>query len=272
MSDEIKVHVLRTGTLQGDLAWLLLKPGKTLMDKFTINRPRIWADIPTHAVLIEHPEGRILWDTGVPRNWETQWAPAGFQNSFPVKEDPEASEGWLDSGLASLELSTEDIDLLVLSHLHYDHVGNAKMFDNGRTRIVANSNELEGVRTLSGPVNGAHLASEYEGLAIEAISGDAELVPGVSVIETPGHTWGTMSLRLDLPNDGTKIFTSDAIYMSESYGPPAIGAAIVWDNLKWLESVEKIRSIAQKTNAEVIFGHDENQVHDLRLAPTAHYS
>lgn len=272
MKDEIKVHVLRTGTLQGDLAWLLLKPGRTLMDRHSISQPRTWAQIPTHAVLIEHPEGRILWDTGVPRNWEQQWGTSGFQDMFPVLEDPQSSVGWLDSGLSSLELKTDDIDLLILSHLHYDHVGNARMFDNGKTRLIAHSNELEGVKSLNGKDAGAHLFSEFSELNIAPISGDTEIVPGVSVIETPGHTWGTMSLRIDLPNDGTKIFTSDAIYLEESYGPPAAGAAIVWDNLQWLESVEKIRKISRASNAEVIFGHDEHQVERIRWAPDSYYT
>ncbi|MDF2916275.1 MAG: N-acyl homoserine lactonase [Microbacterium sp.] len=267
----MKVHILRTGTLQGELAWLLLKAGTTLMDKNHRYEPRVWANMPTHAVLIEHPEGRILWDTGVPRNWETQWEPAGFQDYFPVAEDVDAPEGWLDSGLALLELTPDDIDVLVLSHLHYDHVGNARMFDNGKTRIIANNDEIAGVKTLSGIVNGAHLMSEFEGLPIHGTPGDEELVPGVHLINTPGHTWGTMSLQIDLPNDGTKIFTSDALYLSESYGPPAVGSAIVWDNVKWLESVEKIRSIADRTGAELIFGHDDHQLPSLRTAPNGFY-
>jgi N-acyl homoserine lactone hydrolase len=272
MTDAMKVHVLRTGTLQGELAWLLLKSGKTLVDKFHKDEPRIWSDYPTHAVLIEHPEGRILWDTGVPRNWETQWVPAGFQDFFPVKEDVEAKTGWLDSGLESLELTPDDIDILVLSHLHYDHVGNARMFNNGKTRIIAHHDEIAGVKSLTGEVNGAHLASEYEGLSIEGTPGDIELVPGVTLIATPGHTWGTMSLQLDLPNEGTKIFTSDAIYLADSFGPPAVGAAIVWDNRQWLESVEKIRSIADRTGAELIFGHDEEQIKSIKTAPQDFYS
>ena len=272
MSDEMKVHVLRTGTLQGELAWLLLKGGKTLMDKYHKVEPRIWSDYPTHSVLIEHPEGRILWDTGVPRNWETQWEPAGFQDFFPVKEDINATDGWLDSGLSQLELKPDDIDILVLSHLHYDHVGNARMFDNGKTRIITHNDEIEGVKSIEGLVNGAHLVSEFKDLKLEGTPGDLELVPGVKLINTPGHTWGTMSLQVDLPNDGTKIFTSDAIYLADSYGPPAVGAAIVWDNREWLESVEKIRAIADKTSAEVIFGHDEEQIKHIRTAPHGYYS
>lgn len=272
MTDEMKVHVLRSGTLQGELAWLILKSGKTLVDKNHIHEPRIWADYPTHAVLIEHPEGRLLWDTGVPRNWETEWVDGDFQNFFPVKEDITANTGWLDSGLSQLELTPEDIDILVLSHLHYDHVGNARMFDNGKTRIVTHNDELAGVKTIEGPVNGAHLVSQYSGIPMEGTAGDCEILPGVRLINTPGHTWGTMSLQIDLPNDGTKIFTSDAIYLADSYGPPAIGAAIVWDNRKWLESVEKIRSIADKTGAEVIFGHDEEQIKQIRTAPDGFYS
>jgi len=67
------------------------------------------------------------------------------------------------------------------------------------------------------------------------------------------------------------IFTSDAIYMRDSYGPPPVGAAIVWDSQAWLRSVEKIRSIAEQTNGTVVFGHDAVQIHELRRAPDAYY-
>lgn len=81
-----------------------------------------------------------------------------------------------------------------------------------------------------------------------------------------------MSLKLDLENDGTKIFTSDAVYLSDSWGPPAVGAAIVWNNLAWLESVDKLRGIADATGAEMIFGHDAEQKKTLRFAPAGYYS
>ena len=62
--------------------------------------------------------------------------------------------------------------------------------------------------------------SDYEGLEFETVSGDTGFLPWVTLIETPGHTPGTMALRVDLANEGTMLFTSDAIYMGDSYGPP----------------------------------------------------
>lgn len=268
---DMKLHILSTGVMECDLTWLLLEGGNTIRARADKDKPTPWGEAPTHAVLIEHPEGKVLWDTGVPRDWETRWAPTGFQEFFPVQEDP-AGPGYLDSSLASLEVAPEDIDYLVLSHLHFDHAANARDFDNGKTRIIANDKEIEGAFGIDGVFQGAHLKSDYEGLQIEAVSGDTEILPGISVIETPGHTWGTMSLKVDLPNDGTYIFTSDAVYLGNSWGPPATGAAIVWDNLKWLESVEKLRGIAEESNATVIFGHDADQYRTLKLAPEGYYS
>ncbi|MCD7100755.1 N-acyl homoserine lactonase family protein [Pseudoclavibacter sp. 13-3] len=270
MTDEMKVHILSTGVMECDYTWLLLKAGSTIADRNHKDQKPRWDDCPTHAVLVEHPEGRLLWDTGVPRDWETRWQPTGFQDFFPVKEDP-TGPGYLDSALADLGLTPDDIDVLVLSHLHFDHAANTKLFNPERTRIVANADEIAGAFAIDGVFKGAHLVSDYDGVKIEAVSGDEEIWPGVSVIFTPGHTWGTMSLRVDLPNDGTKIFTSDAVYLGESYGPPAIGAGIVWDSVKWLESVEKLRGIADRTQAQLIFGHDPEQRKQLRLAPEGGY-
>jgi glyoxylase-like metal-dependent hydrolase (beta-lactamase superfamily II) len=267
MTAPMKVHLLRTGVMECDQTWLLLKPGATITDRTNTGKPAVWTTCPTHAVLVEHPDGRILWDTGVPRDWETRWAPTGLQDYFPVQQETT----YLDDSLAQLQLKPEDIDVLVLSHLHFDHAANAKLFDNGKTRIMVNREEHEGALGIDGPFKGAHLKADYEGLHYTFLDGDAEIAPGVSVILTPGHTWGTMSLRVDLPGSGTKIFTSDAVYLSESWGPPAIGAAIVWDSVKWLESVEKLRRIAEQTGAQVIFGHDAGQAPSLRFAPAEPY-
>ena len=249
----------------------MLFRSETIRDRYHKNDPVAWGDCPTHAVLIEHPEGRVLWDTGVPRDWETRWEPTGFQDFFPVRE-PVDGPGYLDTALADLDLGFDDIDILVLSHLHFDHAANAKLFNPAKTKILASTAELEGVKSITGYSQGAHIVSDYDGLAIDGIAGDDEILPGISVIQTPGHTWGTMSLKLDLENDGTKIFTSDAVYLSDSWGPPAVGAAIVWNNLAWLESVDKLRGIADATGAEMIFGHDAEQKKTLRFAPAGYYS
>jgi N-acyl homoserine lactone hydrolase len=104
------------------------------------------------------------------------------------------------------------------------------------------------------------------------VSGDTEFLPGVSLIEAPGHTPGTMALRVDLADEGTMIFTSDAIYMGDSYGPPPVPAAIVNDLSQWYASVEKLRGIAEQTNANVIFGHDAEQLWSLRRSPDGYYT
>lgn len=270
MSD-MKLHFLSTGVMECDHTWLLLQGGNTIKDRFHKHEPAAWGECPTHAILIETDGQRILWDTGVPRDWETRWEPTGFQDFFPVQEDP-AGPGYLDTALANLELAPEDIDVLVLSHLHFDHAANAKMFLNGKTKILAHADEIEGVKSIEGEFAGAHLVSDFSGLPLEAIHEDGEVAPGVSVIHTPGHTWGTMSLQVDLPDDGTHIFTSDAVYLGASWGPPAIGAGIVWDSVQWLESVDKLRRIQERTGATMVFGHDAEQRKGLRIAPDGHYS
>lgn len=265
-----RVHVLSCGAMSCDLTWLLLKPGMTITDRSHTNKPAEWVACPTHAVVVEHPDGRLLWDTSVGRDWETRWAPTGLQDFFPY--DRVGEEEYFDSRLRQVGLSAGDLDLVVFSHLHFDHAGNAQMFKDAGARLLCNDKEQEGATTFAGDFQGAHLKADYDGLSFETVSGDTEILPGVTLLEAPGHTWGTMALQVDLPETGTIIFTSDAIYMRDSYGPPPVAAAIVWDNQKWLASVEKIRGIAERTNATVVFGHDADQIKELRVAPEAYYA
>lgn len=264
----MKVHVLYHGNLTGDLTWLLLKPHRTLRDRFDRHRQNEWIQSPSHTVLIEHPDGLFLWDTSLSRDSESRVEPEIY-DFWPYEEVTE--EQYFDSRLHQLGLEFGDISTVILSHLHWDHAGNARSFKNTGARIITSAAEKAGAFGFEGTFNGAHFKPDYESLNIETVSGDVELAEGIHLIQAPGHTWGTMSLMLDLQNTGPMIFTSDAVYLRESYGPPATGAAYVWDSRLWLESVEKIRAIADKTGAKLVFGHDIEQIGSLKLAPDAYY-
>jgi len=265
-----KVHVLDCGAMSCDLTWLLLKPGRSIRPRADRDKPVEWYPCTSHCVVVETPEGRLLWDTGCPRDWETRWVPSGLQEFFPY--DQVTEEQYFDSQLKGLQLEPGDLDYVVLSHLHFDHAGNAKMFADSGAKLICSEPEKEFAYGFEGVTTGAHLKVDYEGLEWSTVSGDTEILPGVTLIQAPGHTPGTMSMQVDLPETGTMIFTSDAIYMGDSYGPPATPASIVNDLSAWYASVEKIRGIAEKTNATVVFGHDAEQLRSMRTAPNGSYT
>ena len=266
---DMKLRILNHGAMHCDLTWLLLKPMVTIADRSHQGMPSPWVEAPTHTVLIDHPDGRILWDTSVPSTWEEYWKITGLQEFFPY--DAVSEDQYFENLLPARGAGLEDIDMVILSHLHFDHAGNLARFKDTNARLICTKAEKEGAFSFEGPFQGAHLRSDYEGLNLETVEGDTEIVPGVTLLEAPGHTWGTCALKVDLPNTGTMIFTSDAVYRSESWGPPATGAAIVWNNLAWLSSVEKLRKIAEASNATLVFGHDAEQMKTLRTGPDDYY-
>ncbi|WP_067473159.1 N-acyl homoserine lactonase family protein [Actinomadura hibisca] len=265
-----RLHVLDCGAMSCDLTWLLLKAGTTIRSRGDRDLPAPWTPCPTHAVLVETPDGLLLWDTSCPRDWEARWKPTGLQEFFPY--DRVEEEQYLDRRLGQLGVAPEDLRYVVLSHLHFDHAGNVRQFAGTGARLVCNDKEKEFAFGFDGPFTGAHLKADYEGLDFATVSGDTEILPGVTLVEAPGHTPGTMAMRVDLPETGTMIFTSDAVYLGESFGPPAVPAAIVADLGAWYASVEKIRDLAARTDATVVFGHDAGQLRSLRRSPEAYYS
>jgi glyoxylase-like metal-dependent hydrolase (beta-lactamase superfamily II) len=270
MATANKISVIPCGAMTADLTWLLLAPGKAMTDRHHKNAPPPWVDVPTHCVLVETDEGKLLWDTSCPRDWEEYWAPTGLQDFFPydnVREDE-----YLDSRLNQMGVGLDEIDYVALSHLHFDHAGNLKLFKDTGAKLVCHEHEKEFALGFDGLFTGAHLKTDYEDCELETISGDIEFLPGVTFIEAPGHTPGCMSMQVELADSGVMIFTSDAVYMGESYGPPVTPAAIVNNLEQFYASVEKLRGIQERTNATMVFGHDAEQIRQLRVAPNGYYT
>lgn len=121
MATANKVSVIPCGAMTADLTWLLLKPGRSITDRKHKDSPAPWVDVPTHCVLVETDEGKLLWDTSCPRDWEERWGPTGLQEFFPY--DKVSEEEYLDSRLNQMGVGLDEIDYVVLSHLHFDHAG-----------------------------------------------------------------------------------------------------------------------------------------------------
>jgi glyoxylase-like metal-dependent hydrolase (beta-lactamase superfamily II) len=122
----------------------------------------------------------------------------------------------LDEGLAGLGLRPEDIGIVILTHLHWDHVGLAHRFP--RAKFVVQKAELD--YALNPHQACAELFDKrmFADLNFEVIEGDREIIDGVRVISTPGHTPGGQSVAVNVKG-GTAIITG-LCCIQENFEPP----------------------------------------------------
>jgi glyoxylase-like metal-dependent hydrolase (beta-lactamase superfamily II) len=222
-----------------------------------------------HAVLIEHTDGLICWDTGAPRDWKARWAGTTLDEGNPYEYVEEGE--YFEDRLTQLGFGPSDVKVVALSHLHCDHVGNLSKFDGLGTRLVVHEREYDAAMGISGEWSGPYVKADYASYKFETVAGDVELMPGVQLLETPGHTPGSMSLRVETRGAGVLLFVADAIYMHDAYRPVAKVPGIVWSEEMWRKSVERIRLVEEGEDALVVFGHDAAQLGRLRLAPASYY-
>ena len=107
MATGTTVSILPCGAMTADLTWLLLAPGRAIRNRQNKHLPAEWVDVPTHCVLVDTPDGKLLWDTSCPRDWETRWAPTGLHDFFPYEKV--SDDEYLDSRSASTARSTVPI-------------------------------------------------------------------------------------------------------------------------------------------------------------------
>jgi glyoxylase-like metal-dependent hydrolase (beta-lactamase superfamily II) len=109
--------------------------------------------------------------------------------------------------LASLGVTPEDVDTVVLSHLHWDHAGGATSYNDQRqliptfprARYIAGRIEWEDATSQVPELMTAYPMQNLRPLAeagvVTLIEGNSEVVPGLQAIITGGHTRGHMALK-----------------------------------------------------------------------------
>lgn len=164
----------------------------------------------------------------------------------------------LTRALAERGLTGTDIDTVVLTHAHWDHIQNLDPFDRAVFRVhPAELNYLRDPHAgdFATPRWTAAVIDQYD---VRSITGGTELAPGVVVVEAPGHSAGTIALAVGT-DDGTAVITGDSIQNGQ-VAQHRRNALVFWDEDRANRSVAELVEMA-----DVIYpGHDRA----FRLAPS----
>ncbi|HEX7454729.1 MAG TPA: N-acyl homoserine lactonase family protein [Gallionella sp.] len=225
---------------------------------------------PILAYLIETANGRILFDVGCdyakiaePVRRAQYYDPENFAFGAPEMQEPQR----LPHHLAKLGLTTADVDVVFLSHLHFDHAGG--LCDVCGKEVHVQHDELAVARTGN---DAAYFAADFSGdYPWKVKLGEYDLVPGVRAISTPGHTAGHMSLWVELPKGSPILLCGDAADLAENLHQE-IAPGLCWqdrDDLA-LDSIRKLKRLAKEEQAQLWPNHDMEFFHSLKQFPYFH--
>jgi N-acyl homoserine lactone hydrolase len=182
---------------------------------------------PVHGFAIMHPKGVVLVDTGVggPERLLTDWRVVNRT----------AAEA-----LGDHDLAPGDVAFVVNTHLHFDHCGQNAVFRHAP--FYVQRAELERARRESRPLLDWF---DFAGARFELLDGDAEVLPGVRVVATPGHTVGHQSVVVE--GDGEELMIGDAAYTPALYRRPEAAAGELpqgqaADLEAWARSLRRLRA------------------------------
>jgi N-acyl homoserine lactone hydrolase len=248
----------------------LLPGGSVYLDKGRAVTPGVDVGVRVHvpvwSALIETDDGRrILLDTGMhpdhighPDATYEGTKSAGLMPAVMTFND------LLPNRLQQLGISTNGIDTVILSHLHWDHCGQTHLFPRATVHVRQDCLETWGqeVNPRVGRRDFLTAAETYQFLPDRETS---EFAPGVTVIHTPGHAVGHISLMVALRETGFVLLPVDALPMRECVDGTSIGAGP--DPEAWKRSRALLLRLAGEHEATFFLSHDPDQWPRLRRAP-----
>jgi N-acyl homoserine lactone hydrolase len=211
-------------------------------------------ELPVPCFLIRHPEGDLMWDTGMSRTRTDlgDWA------------TPPGQE--IEEQLRLIGLSPADVRFLTVSHGHWDHSGNAGLFSRS-TWIV---NPAERASMFDDESRASQAMDDYgalEGATTRLITDDHDVFGdgSVVIVQAPGHTPGHMVLLVRLET-GPVLLSGDLWHQTASRRHRRVPVYNT-DRAQTLASMDRVEALVTATGARVVIQHELADYASMPLSP-----
>jgi glyoxylase-like metal-dependent hydrolase (beta-lactamase superfamily II) len=255
------VHAIQAGGQQLDGGAMFGVVPKPLWERRIPADARNRIQLGMRCLLIQHEIGPILIDTGAGNKED-----AKFHQIYGVENAGAGGRTLLEDGLHVLGVRPEDVVLVINTHLHFDHAGgNTYRDDAGRVQLslpnaeyVVQRGEYEFATHTNERTAGSYFPHSYvpvhEAGRFRFVDGDADVVEGIRVLQTPGHVPWHQSILLTSGNER-------ALYLGD-LAPTTAHLPLPWimgydvEPLVTLETKRRVFARALDEDWVLMFEHD----------------
>jgi glyoxylase-like metal-dependent hydrolase (beta-lactamase superfamily II) len=260
---DVRIHALDAGAQRLDGGAMFGVVPKPLWEKRIRADERNRIPLAMRCLLVETPDALVLVDNGAGNKEDPKFHDIyGIDNA---SADP-ARATRLEDALAEAGFGIDDVDVVINTHLHFDHAGgNTRHTQDGvvalsfpRARYVVQRGEFEWAHVRNERIQASYLPHNFDPVMaagrLELLDGAVEIVPGVRVLPTPGHTPHHQSVLISSAGR-TACYLADVIPTSAHLPLPWI----MGYDVEPLVTLESKRALLQRARAEgwlLVFEHD----------------
>jgi glyoxylase-like metal-dependent hydrolase (beta-lactamase superfamily II) len=259
----LRVHALQAGLQRLDGGAMFGVVPKTLWERKIPADERNRIPLGMRCLLVEHADALVLIDTGAgDKENEKFYSIYGIENAAVNDAGPTQ----LESALAEAGFSAGDVTLVISSHLHFDHAGgNTRRGEDGapalsfpNARYVVRRGEWDWAHHANERTSASYFGHNYDPLQaagrLELVDADVELLPGISLRHTPGHTPHHQGILVE--SSGERLFYLADLAPTTSHVPLPWIMGYDVEPLVTLESKRRLWAEAADEQWTMMFEHD----------------
>lgn len=195
---DVRLHAIETGLQWLDGGAMFGVVPKALWQKRIPADERNRIPLAARALLVETPDELVLIETGLGNKSDEKAIQIYGIDALP--EDPAQGADRLQAGIRRAGFEPEQVTRVIDTHLHFDHAGGNTFRDAAgelriafpRARYAVQRGEWEYAHSTNERTRASYLPDDFDPVHaaghFDLLEGEVEVVPGISVIRTPGHT------------------------------------------------------------------------------------